>query len=341
MKKSIFNILSVLLLSIILPGCSSDNFEISGELKDLGTQNLRLVYVTGDAVSALWQPAVDGKFTMHGVSNEPTVVEIFNRNMDILARVYIKNGDKITISGNIKEPAKIKVEGSDVNEQWSKFVSDNATAINKGDRETLYIAIEKYIRNNKDNILSSLLLAYNYATTSNVAETQKLLATIDEKAIAEIATRRIASVADGSSDNKSAAKKLASFILYSNADSLESFKPSNGKVSLLYFWADDNDGRKATIKELKNLSKNYAGKKVQIADITLENDSIIWKRVIKTDSVQWKQYWGLGGRMNNAIKMMGIENAPYFLVADSAGASLYRGISLDAACMAVDKKLKK
>ena len=94
------------------------------------------------------------------------------------------------------------------------------------------------------------------------------------------------------------------------------------------------------IKQLKTTAKHKNSKNVQIADITLEKDSSIWKKTIKTDSVKWKQFWGLGGIMNSAIRDMGVKSAPYFIVTDSAGTALYRGPSLDAACAAVDEKLK-
>lgn len=340
MIKFLSNIVLCICISVFITSCKSDNFTISGDIHNLGTQNLRMVYITDNAIKSVWLPVVDGKFSFTGNSKELTVVEIYTRQMDVIARIAIEDGEKAEVKGDIKSPYQIKVTGSDTNEEWCKFINDNAINFQKGNRDAIEKAIEKFVKANPDNETSAFLVAYNFATSSNITQAKKLLSTISDSAKPAIIDQRLETISDDDLQ-PNIAKVNTSFILYSNADSIESFNPSNSKVSLLYFWIPENKERKEVMKQLKNLNRTYAKSKLQIADITLESDSSIWKNEIKSDSVSWKHFWGLGGRTNNAIKKMGVTSAPYYLVIDSAGNPIYRGASLDAACKLVDNKLKK
>ena len=119
------------------------------------------------------------------------------------------------------------------------------------------------------------------------------------------------------------------------------FDFAKSRLSLLYFWAPASQERNATVDTLRKLYGRYTRQRLQLADITLSNDSMDWKFTVRKDSVKWKQYWALSGRMNSQIRRMGVDNAPYFIVADSAGTKLYGGTSLDAAKQQVEKSLKK
>lgn len=330
-----------ILFTLLLTACSSKEFSITGNLKNLGTQNLRMVYISEGSIKSVWLPVMDGHFNFKGNSPDITVVEIFNRQMDLLARVAIENGESADVEGDINKPYDIKVTSSDLNVAWSKFVNDNAKLYTSGDRWAVEKAVEKFVRENPDNELSPFLVAYNYANAANLPAAKKLLDLIPEGNKPEIINERLGCLTDDDNMTVAQSKIVTSFILYSDADTIEAFNPSNGKISLLYFWSTTNPARKGINQQLKMLRRTYTGNKLQIADITLESDSSIWKREIRNDSTTWKHYWGLGGKMNDAIKKMGVTSAPYFLVIDSIGTPLYRGVSLDQACATVDGKLKK
>ncbi|MEG0700660.1 MAG: DUF4369 domain-containing protein [Muribaculaceae bacterium] len=339
MNSKIKYIATIFIAILCLSSCNSDKFRIEGNINDVGTQNIRVIYTSGSDLKSTWVPVIDGKFEVEGSSPELTVVNLFNQQKGIIAHVVAKNGDDIEIEGSIKNPFKIAIKGTDLNEKWNEFVIEHAEAFKKGNGTMIDIDIEKYIRNNKGSIVSTLLLMNDYSNLADTKTVKKLLNMIEESARpSQLLIPYTGFHEELRSAN--AKKKLLSFALYSKADSIETFKTKGSKTSLLYFWIPENGDRKEMIKKMKAINKKYGKAKLQITDITLENDSAIWKKEIKTDSVSWKQFWGLGGKMNNAIHAMDVKNAPYFIVLDSIGTQLYRGNSFDNASKTIDKKLK-
>ncbi len=325
---------------VMLQSCGGKQFNVEANLSGLGTQNVRVIYWTGEELKSIWLPAVDNKFSFQGLAENPTVVGIYNQHKTLITRFIVENGDNISINGNVNDPDKIKVNGNEISEEWSNFIIKNYDAFKSGNSTATNLEIEKYIRNNPRNLLSTLLLIFNYSDISDVAQTEKLLALIDEKAKPQYLIALFNGLAAEDIDEKSSTQ-LTSFNLYSGKDSIEGFNPSSSRVSILYFWLKDISGREESMTRLRDLYKQYPKGKLQIADITLENDSSIWKSTIKKDSVAWKQFWGLGGRMNSAIVGMNIPGAPFFIVTDSIGTPLYRGRSGDEAYKAVVGKLDK
>lgn len=326
-------------LAMTFASCGGGTFTIDGDIKGLGTQNIRIIYVSDNSVKGMWQPVMDNKFTYTGVSDEPAVVEIYSQQKVLLAHILVENGDKIKISGDLKKPYETKVTGTKENEEWSDFINKNKDILTKGNSTLMDIEIEKFIRDNPKDVVSTLLLMYDYSRLNDIAAVEKLLMKIDKGAKPESLLVRFESAKDGVDLQKSP-KQLTSFILYSNADSIETFNPSFSKVSLLYFWNTGSPEKAGVISQLKSLRNKYGSSKLQIADITFENDSSVWKHEIKTDSVKWKRFWGLGGQMNNAIKDMGVRSTPLFIVTDSVGGMLYRGKSIEDASAAIATKIK-
>ena len=181
---------------ITLTSCEAEDFTINGDLSELGTQNLRMVYITSDAIKSNWQPAVDHKFSFTGISKELTVVEIFNRQMEVLARAAVKNGDKIEVAGNMREPYSIEVTGTKINKDWSGFINKYADLLTKRNKPAFDIEVEKYVRANPDNLVSALLIAYNYANASNIEKTRELLDLLPENVKPEFIMQRIQSVSE-------------------------------------------------------------------------------------------------------------------------------------------------
>lgn len=339
--SNIFKFIAIAITSIILSACSSDNFKVTGELSDFGTQNVRFIYYTNNAIQSFWIPTVDGKIEFTGVSPENTVIEIYTRQNKLLTRFAIKNGDEVEFKGSAKKPFDITASGNDITDEWCNFLNKNAETFEKGDRESIEKLIEDYVKVNPTEPVSMYLIAFNYANPSNFDKVQELLELIPDEQKTDFLISRIDSYYDnpGTKINENAV--VSSFIMYSDNDSIESFTPSDSKTSLLYFWSHENKGRKDIINELKKLNKKTNKKRLQIAEIGLENDSVKWHRTFAKDSVKWKHFWALGGIMNGEVMKMGVTATPYFLVLDSVGKPIYRGESVSTACDSVNNKIKK
>lgn len=340
MSKKIYSIFLTILSVFIFCSCGSDSFRIAGEFKDFGTQNMRIVYITGDATQVYSMPVVDGKFNYKGSSEEMTIVELYNRHMELLTRIAVENGDEIEISGSIKNPYKLSVSGSSINEDWFDWQHDHADILAANDRPAIEKAIEIYAKDNKRDLLSGLLISCTYVNSKNRIKADALLESLNESAKPEFIKNRMNIVCEP--EIQISDKTAGTFSLYSYADTIDKFNPANSKASLMFFWSENNLERAKVVKELKTLAKKYPSKNdFKIADITFETDTAVWKRAVRSDSAKWVHFWGVGGRMNSAVKELQVENTPYFIVTDNKGNVMYRGSSFQTAKDSVAAKQKK
>jgi hypothetical protein len=330
--KKLLPIMTLLLIIVaMMASCSGKKFKIEGRFDDGGSQNIRIVYVGDSGVSAQWVPMVNGLFKFEGSSGDMTVVYIFDQMKRRIAHIAIENGDHVKLRGKMAEPYKIKMKGTGINERWSEFLNDNAKAFGDGNNYMTDIAIESYIRKNNDDVVSTLLLLNDYSTLANTKKIDKLLATIDKDAKPESLMRSYNAML--ASQHATGAGEVRSLSLFSSRDSIEVLNPSNSKVTLLYFWSNDDNMHKLDIEAIKTFANKYKGTKdVQIADILMEGDSTMWKSKIKADGGAWLHYWAVGGPMNNSIQNLQINSTPCVIVANSQGRQLYHGNSAIDAC---------
>ncbi len=331
MLKKFLSSLNLVLLALLMANCGGSKFVIQGEFSDGGTQSIRIVYATSDGVKSNWGTMKDGKFKYQGEAPDYTVAYIYNAQGGFIAHVVVKNGEEVKLKGEINKPYRLKITGSDENEDWNDFITTNVKLFEKGNSSMIDIAIEKYIRENKDNMVSTLLLFNDYSNLSNEANVKKLLAMIDPDACP-------ASLVNGYKlmknelDESTAKKVVYSLMLYSTHDSVEVFSPFKGKVNFLCFWRVDDNNRPMMIDRIRSLSDEFGSdKRLQLADVTLDNDTAQWKQALGQIKTPWKHYWSIGGVANSSISDLKIKNTPLFIVTDSAGKQLYRGPAIDGA----------
>lgn len=324
--------ISMLLLFTLLSSCSNSEFTIEGTFEDGITQNLRFVYATPESVTSQWIPAVDGKVKMVGKSKELTVVYIFNAQSKFLTHLVVKNGETVSFSGKITDPYGIKLVGSELNQEWSGFISSHYSDFKSGAASKTDKAIEDYISNNPESILSTLLLTCDYSDIES-DRAKELLESISEKAKPESLLCLFGSTLKNES---SASKKLVPFTIRNEKDSLVLLDPKKNRANVLYFWyntTEEDTLRARIITELKALS---AKKSVTVADIFVNTDTAKWYRTVKNDSVKWKHYKALTGHYESSIADLNVVGENFIIVADSTGQQLYRGYDAQKAKKAVE-----
>ena len=324
MRKILYTIF-ISLTSLVFMSCGSDSFTIEGQLNDAGTQNLRFVYLSDGKVSSQWIPSVGGKFTMQGNSENLTVVYIFSSRMKFINHTAIKNGETIQLSGTIADNYNITAEGSEINDQWNAIIRDNAAAFAKNDHNSADKAIADFVKNNPENIVSTLLLTCDYTG----CDFSSLLETVDESAKPE----QIVSLYDNDIQNATEnAIRLTPFSIRDNRDSLVILNTKSKAFNVLYFWFDNKDKlHNEYIKKLKSLDS----KSVEISDIYLNYDTTGWRAVLKKDSTEWKHYRTVAGAVDKSIESLNVKGMNFIIVADSTGRQIYRGQSADDALSAI------
>lgn len=319
----------LLLLSVvILGGSCSRGFKITGALRNLGTQNVRVVYATENGVSDSWIVTQDDHFEAKGQVDGLTVVAIYNTEQSLIARLAVNNGDNISISGDALEPVSIQVSGSEINEQWYDFIHKNKGVYTADNADMLTTLIETYVKKHPQSVVSTLLLMVDYPDVSNREKTERLLATIDHEA----KPASIISAYDALLKMRiKSLGRTRTMFLFDTDGNICPLNTNSASYSIYFFWESDLLLRNNIIKQLRQCAKTN-GKRLQIADISLDGDSLGWRARIVNDSASWKQFWAPSGPVNSTLIHLAIDRTPLFIVSDSIGVQHYRGISVQKAC---------
>lgn len=326
------------LLALQLSGCGNGHFSVKGNFSDGGTQNVRIVYVDGDHVASEWITLIDNKFTFEGSTENPTILYLFNQQRKLIAHAIVKNGDKISISGEIKKNYRTKVTGNDLNEEWNNFINEFSELLETHRYRRFDEKIDSFIDCNPENIVSTLLLLNDYSDLTDDEIVKEKLAKISSKAQPDYVMNSYYVIQTMNIEQKR--QKLMTMPLYSSRDSVENFAPHQHTMSLIYFWNTEDNSRKTDIRELKKIEESHRADNFTIIDINLDTDTTRWKKAIKRDSIPWSRYWAVGGVMNRQLSFLQLSATPYYIVVDSTGTQSYSGQSLQEAIANVERKIK-
>ncbi|MBP5497969.1 MAG: DUF4369 domain-containing protein [Muribaculaceae bacterium] len=335
MAKKTLHISLLLLLLTIASSCGR-SFKISGQMKNLGTQNVRLVYATEQGVVDKWIVAQDDKFQATGSVDALTVIAIYNSEQSLIARLAVKNGDNISIGGDALEPYTIQVNGSDLNGRWYDFIRKNQSVYNAYNTTMLSTLIETYVSKNPDDVVSTLLVMTDYGYINDREKTEKLLSSINPDARPASIIQPYEALLKMRTTPQNRTRTM--YLMDTNGD-IVALNTNEAPYSIYYFWNSDQRFRADIIKQLRQC-KSSLKNKVQIADINLDGDSTGWRPKVRADSSTWKHYWSPGGPLASTVLHLAIERTPLFIVSDSIGRQHYRGISVQEACEVAENKLK-
>lgn len=326
----------ILFLALLCSACADNSkFTIEGDVAGKRTMNLRIVYPGDDNINSVLTAARDGKFTFEGNAPDGALVEIFDNDYRVLGRLYAVNGEEIKVKIDPADQFACNVKGDEISERWCRWNKENARTLGSRNAAAINALIARYIKAHKDDILSTILLISYFDASLDPEQAHALLLSINKEA-------RPASLIDAWTagnarvgENALKAKVLPINYL-DNRDSLRVFTLKGKKLSLLAF-SDQYSGRKdSIIPAIKRLRT-----RVNVLDMSMDADTMSWRRSVRADSVEWSTAWAAGAIAAPGVDRLGIPSVPYFIVADSAGRQLFRGRSIKRAEALVDSILKR
>ncbi|MDE6321594.1 MAG: hypothetical protein K2L93_04775, partial [Muribaculaceae bacterium] len=266
----------------------------------------------------------EGKFVVEGQSSDPVIVDIFLPDKNRIATVVARDGEKVKLKLSTK-PYSFSAKGDEISEQLSEWVKDNASVLAGGDAAAINGVVEKYIKGNRDNLLSTvLLLSYYNSSIDPLAGTQ-LFDMIEAEA-------RPSYMVEGYSEMLGRMKAgIESLVVtpiayYVARDSADVFEPGKNRYTLLALTSTLH-GRDTIVGKLARMVDNDS---VKVLELSVDNDSTVWRRSIAPDSAAWAQGWLPGGVMTAGLEQLAIPRLPYFVIVDSVGNQLLRSSSLTA-----------
>lgn len=308
-----------------MTACSNDSFKIDGKITNLDGGAVKVVFLGDSGVCDEWMTVEKkGKFEFKGHAAQPSLVSILDQRGETLAMLVAANGDHLEVQGDAHKAADIKIKGNRLNEDWQLFRNEHKAFYTDANPSRLDAAIEKYVREHTDDVLSTVLLLADYSDYSDRDKVNTLLNGIDAKA-------RPASLMQAFGIIKRDVRltghlpRLMTINLMAYGGGFEEIKLTN-QTTLIHLWAKPQDNRQAVIDKLKGV-----GEGIKVIDILAESDTIQWHKTIADDPAGWKHYWAPGGPLEQDIQLLGFTTVPWFAVTDSTGLVTYSGPSVDAA----------
>lgn len=322
MKRIPFAIL--LLLVTLLASCHSDSCKIDCEIVNTGSGDVRVVYSDSTICEEQITPDQKGRFTIKLASPQPMLVHLLDHRGEPLATVVAVNGDHLKIKGDASKPLSIKVKGNRLNEDWQLFRDEHAAFYSDPNPSRLDAAIEKYVREHPDDMLSTVLLVADYSDYSDRSKLATMFKSIAAESRPESLLRGIPG--NPLQDSKNAhLPRLMTVMLVKHGGDFEEIKLTD-RIHLLSLWANPQKDRNALINKLQDLDEN-----IRLIDVLAESDTLRWHQTIMNDPKGWQHYWAPGGPLEQGLQLLSATTMPWYAVTDSTGMVTYSGPSLDSA----------
>lgn len=337
MRNTAFHtIVALAILGIIATACSSQ-FKIEGNIKNLGNQNVLMVWATADGVKEVRTVAADGKFQFKGATPDPALVAIYDSQSKLIAHFVMEDGDHVQLRGDLNDRHAIEVKGTDVNERWYDFIAEHRTQYDDFSHHALDAAIEKYVAENPSDLLSTLLLMVDYSQLNNQQKMTQMLSKISAEAKPEWLMRTYTRL---TAKKPKAGAKVTSLLLLEDTGDFGSLSATTAKATLLYLWVN-NSSHNSEASGVTKLAEEYTDKsQLQIADIYIDPDTASWRAYTKNDGSTWRHFWAPEGPLNSQLKPLCVSSTPLYVVTDSVGNVKYNGGDITEATSTLHKILK-
>ena len=341
--RKLFTILTLTIL-IVLSGCGGDEgFVIKCDIKGLDTRGLEMVYMTRHGLSKASFHPVDGKVELRGASRQPTLVEVFTLDGELLFTCVASDGDRMKLKMTLDDPTSLTITGQDATRDYTAFITQHDSILTHGSDAEVNRMIAESVRSNPSSMASTLLMVTRFRSAGHELEADSLMSEILPEARPALLSSFYAS-AIGEQVATSARGEVRSFTLRigrtaTGRDTTVRYIPSQQSYSLLAF----TDTRKpdSLTRRLRNLKKELKDRQFKIVEVSLSTDSASWFSATRSDSVNWSRAWSPGSAASRDIRRLAIPRTPYFILVDSQGTQVYRGTSAYIADTIVRSRLKQ
>lgn len=333
--KSILNKLLFLLLpALMATGCSgSGEFRLDAVSDDIGTQNVTLIYSSGDSYRVESVPAIDGQFSITGNLSAPAFVEVYTGNGSLLGEFIAEGGDHIEARFSALNPENISIKGNKDAETLAKFLKENRELVDNNDFDGLNKAIETFVRKNPDRFVSTVLLTRYFTVEGYEEPAFELTMLIPEKYRREKFTGGFEQMLNRSISSDTTA--ITGIRAYSQGDSAAVFIPAGAEVNLLMLTDSDSrstDSIRVLLSALRGGSPSE--ETLRIVDFGCDRDTMLWNTSLRSLPKDYPasvtRLWLNAGMATEGIAITAPTAIPYFILTDSTGRMLYRGASATA-----------
>lgn len=332
--KAIRRILLSVAAIVVLAACGdSSRFIIEGEMEGGRTTNMRYVYYNGSTLVQGVTAVRDGRFSFDGNSPRATVIELYDNDYRPLGWLYAANGDEISCTISPSSPHAIEAGGRPELERWSKWLREHSDALASGADPNVLVA--EYVGRNPDDIVSALLLATLFDASkpgaTAVADSLLNLIPVESRPL-NVTGTLVSQIQDAAGADS---RRVRDFRVCIPNQLYDSLHIADKPMWLFAFYTEQSGRGDSIVKGLRDVHRHH-GRRVRVVDLSLDADTMAWRRITRPDSADWTQAWLPGGTAAAGIDSLALPRLPYFVVADSAGRQLLRTPSITRAIQFID-----
>lgn len=330
-------IISALIMLLAAACSNTEQFRVNGTIEGKPTLNLRIGYYADGAYRTNIIAAREGEFEFYGSANSPALVEILDYDYRPLARLYAVNGETYEVKLDRNDPYALTVTGNRINEEWSRFLRENAKAL-RGGRRPANEAVAEYIGAHPGSVISTLLLLSVYDASQSPLEADSLLALIEPQARPSQLTEGFTTSLQRLVENTDSTEVMAIPYYYRRGE-FPVLKPADSPYTLMSFTNRSTHGD-AHVEMMRRLHKRADKKNLKLMDLSVDNDTVEWRGSTRPDSATWIQGWVAGNVSAIGVDRLAIPTLPFYVICDSTGRQIFRGVDAARAQAVADSILK-
>ena len=320
-----------LLLLTLLSGCVRNEFRVEVALPDSLSTCTFIYYASDPKKGWLVENVVHlqkGKGKLEGKTRNPSLIFVLDHSSRVVAVGYAERGDKLSLSGKSQSGLEWELRGNKITDALTDWRLANLQALKANDPERVNKAVEKFVGENPENPVSTILLEVYFYRGEAPQLFSKLWKSLKGKAAdskwVEIASR--SDMIDGAPSETFSPRPFAVKSFPLGCDTL---KPGS-LPTLLLFSRPEAEGYDADINVLRDLLKANPDSSARIiARFDLRPDSLAMTRTVKADSLRnVVEAWMPLGLADPDARQLGVNSVPCVLVVAKGGKLVYRGPDL-------------
>jgi peroxiredoxin len=348
------------------------NYLIDGKIKNLNDSTLYIItqrntseFLHVDTVFC----SKEGKFTYEGFSDSLSTVVIYMEKGMVWTTIWVKDKDKITITGDVKYPELILAKGNEVNNLLARFKEENEDLLKDSrdltdrktnvDLDTLSVEInntqyesklsninhqlkekaEDFIEEHPTSVASLVLIQDYLIDSDDSNKLQEYLSMIHGDAVNDplyeklaLLDERIQSTAIGS-----VAPDFSLIDIKKDTISLEKYK---GKYLLLSFAAAWCEPCGEESNEYVTIRKKFRKDKLGMVTISIDENQSEWKDFTTKNNYSWEQVIDTRGWDSPMVSLYNVTFIPSNFLLDKDNVIIAKNLPIDSLIVLLNNVVK-